>query len=396
MSRRAKVKVVKQKTNPDDKKDLMTMFSQLTGSCDAERDVIIPKINKIYKNIVEYNRLFNILLNFEPFTKYFSDYSFWFDDVSTFLKELIVSTNTDINVKYDDPTYLIGPYHAMDDAKLNAFYKDLKDNGQIKKIIISGNNLSLYKKHLLDNDDAFIYREPGLVLIPLVFTNLDLKIIWGSEVNDKAKQFIISILKHCYNIGIDMYDIITSPDVDIKKFSKILIESISQMKKQIPRCDKAFKIIENSVSLLEKNFKDYFRGSVEAGNPSIIIESFIVDISTSQKASPVVANEFRKIAAFLKANASQKNDPKVQKLFSMLNTQFTSLDSEMGRNKTVVKDDIDLDIEKDLERMAESETKTPPASVPQVKVDGEFYELVITSDDEDYEKISASVNSLIV
>lgn len=328
-----KVKTMKMSASSDaDVKDLQKMFSQITGTSDAERNVLLPKINKIYKNIVEYNNLFKIMLNFTPFINQFEEYKFWFEEIEAFLKELIETTGVDTTKKYGDHTD--GPYTEMDDLELNKFYKELKGNDSIKKIIITGSNLTAYKKHLTDElDDIFIKREPGINLQPLAFSSLDLKTIWNTDIADKGKTFILSILKRTYSIGIELYEVITSPDVDIKRFSKVLVDSIAKMKKQIPRCDKAFAIIENSVKLLEDNFKSYFRDSVEACNPSIIIESFIVDISTSQKAGASVTNEFRKIVMFLKERSSQTSDPKVQKLFSMLNTQFSAFDAELGVKK---------------------------------------------------------------
>jgi hypothetical protein len=124
----------------------------------------------------------------------------------------------------------------------------------------------------------------------------------------------------------DMHDLVTSPNVDIKKFSSVLVDSIAKMKTQIPRCNKAFAIIENSVSTLENNFKTYFRGSVEAGNPNIIIESFIGDIIKEQKADASISYEFKQIISYLKQKSAGNNDPKIKKLFGMLNMQFSSLD----------------------------------------------------------------------
>jgi hypothetical protein len=328
---KARAKVIKKSVgSTEDVKDLNSMFNQITGLSDADPEVIFPKLDKIYKNIQEYYKLYKILLDFEVFTKEFNEYNNWFDDISVFLKELISSTGVKLDTKY-------GPgekqdYHTLDDVSLNTLYKQIKNNAFVKQIIITSSNLSAYKKNLTSDpiDDIFIKREPGLILQPLAFSSLDLKVIWMSSTNDKAKKFILSILKHTYTIGIDTYDILTSPDVDIKKFSRLLIDNIAKMKKRIPRCDKAFGIIENSVKLLETNFKNYFRTSIEAENPSLIIESFVVDISTSQKVSPVVTAEFRKIIGFLKEQNSQSNDPKIKKLFSMLNNQFSSTDMDLN------------------------------------------------------------------
>lgn len=339
-----RAKVIKKSVssvNETDMKDLNKMFGQITGMANADRIVLLPKIGKIYKNIIEFNKLYTILLNFKPFTEHFNEYKFWFDNISEYLGQLISSTGVDIKAKYsdsnDDSNQMQHSFHSMDDDELNKFYKDLKENQSIKQMVITGSNLAPYKKYISDAnnlDDAFIKREPGLTLQPFAFSSMDLKTIWSSEnLDNKAKKFILSIIRHTYNIGISIYDTITSPDVDIKKFSKILIDSIAKMKKQIPRCDKAFAIIENSVSMLESNFKNYFRGSVEAGNPNIIIESFIIDISTTQKANAETTNQFKRIVSFLKEKGSQISDPKVKKLFGMLNNQFSTMDTELGIKK---------------------------------------------------------------
>ena len=53
--------------------------------------------------------------------------------------------------------------------------------------------------------------------------------------------------------------------------------------------------------MLEDNFDGYYRESVEAANPSIIIENFIVDVSVNQQPSASLTGEFRRIIMFIKA-----------------------------------------------------------------------------------------------
>jgi hypothetical protein len=345
-------------SSKDETEAISKLFGQMTGMQDAEPEVIISKLVKIYNIILKYNKLYNILLKFDEFKELFSEYATWFDEISNFLKELLSSTDVDITEEYTTESAGMLKYKNMDSKELNVFYKKFKDNRNIKKIIITGSNLSIYKKYIVDKNklsDAFIKREPGISLTPLAFTLFDLKLIWNSgKMSDQAKQFVLSIISHTYNLGIEIYEIITSPDVDIKKFSKILINSITKMKKQIPRCDAAFAVIEKSVSLLEDNFKSYYRNSIEAENPSIIVESFIVDISTSQKASPAVTAQFKKIVMFLKQNSQQNNDPKVKKLFSMLNMQFSAIDKELGIKEP-----------KESTNPAESPESTNPAESPE-------------------------------
>lgn len=381
MGRRGgKVKVMKVSAggSSEDVKDLHKMFAQITGTSDADRDVIIPKIISIYKLIIGYSKLFNILLSFDPFVKQFEEYDFWFEEIKTFLKDLVKSTDTDLQKDYSID--MSSAFHAMDNETLNTFYRDLKENPNIKKIVITGSNLVPHKRHLTETmDDVFIKREPGLTFQPFAFSTLDLKIIWNTEnISDKAKTFMMSILRRAYDMGVKLYDIITSPDVDIKKFSKLLVDSIGKMKKMIPRCDNAFAIIERSVSMLEDNFKSYFRGSVEAGNPSIIIESFIVDLSKSQKASASVTNEFRRIVMVLKERGSQNTDPKVKKLFSMLNSKFSAIDSEFGIKTTDDKLDAQDDQENEInqtndqqvvESFSESEVEHVSQTIGKINLD---------------------------
>jgi hypothetical protein len=40
--------------------------------------------------------------------------------------------------------------------------------------------------------------------------------------------------------------------------------------------------------------------------------------------------QFRKITAFMKKNAGNNKDPRVQKLFKMLNLQFSKIDKELN------------------------------------------------------------------
>lgn len=336
-----KIKKTISKGLDDDTKELNEMFEQMTGSQSADLDIIIPKLVELHSLLNKYIKVFNLLLNFKEFIESFSEYESEFKCIKNFIdniKEICDSENIFSEEKLK----------LMDINSVNTLYKSLKDKQEIQSIIITSSNLKTYKRYLEDKNnlkDEFIKREPGISLTPLSFSNLDLKKIWASEkLTHMAKKFILSILNHAYFIGHDIYELITSPDIDIKKFSKILIDNIDKMKKTIPRCDKAFNIIKNSVELLENNFKGYYRNSVEAENPSIIIESFIVDVSMSQKASVSTTSQFRKIIMYMKKQAANNNDPRVKKLFKILNTQFDL----MAKNTSM--DDTDDKSEDDIEK----------------------------------------------
>ena len=324
-----KMKKMMPKGSAEDADMLNDMFSQMTGSENADPDVIIPKLCSLNTMLVKYLKVYKLLLSFNEFIDNFPEYESDFIEVGNFIKNLEnIVTDTD---KFTEEILKSWPI-----INVNALYKKLKSIKEVQDIIITSSNLGKYTKYLSDMHnlgDEFIKREPGLSFKPIAFTNLDLKVLWASDkLNTMAKKYILSILSHTYKIGHSIYQLVTSPDIDIKKFSDVLIKNIDKMKKQIPRCDKAFDIIANSVNLLENNFGGYYKTSVEAENPSIIIESFIIDVSMSQKANATVTTQFRKIIMFMKRQSANSKDPRVSKLFKILNSQFSMMQKETGVN----------------------------------------------------------------
>lgn len=333
---RAKVKKSIPKGSLEDADLLNDMFSQMTGSENSDPEIIIPKLCELRNMLSKYVKIYTMLLNFKEFIDNFPEYSNEFLEIQEFIKT--------IEPLIDDKEINETTLKNYTVQNVNMLYKKLKNTKEVQTIIIVSSNLGKYKKYISDKNnlgDEFIKREPGLSLKPLSFTNLDLKVLWASDkLNTIAKKYILNIISHTYTIGHRVYQIITSPDIDIKKFSRVLINNIEKMKKQIPRCDKAFDIIANSVNMLESNFDGYYKTSVEAENPSIIIESFIIDVSMSQKASASTTSQFRKIIMFMKRQTSNNKDPRVSKLFKLLNSQFDLMQKETGTDSQFDKEDI--------------------------------------------------------
>ena len=122
----------------------------------------------------------------------------------------------------------------------------------------------------------------------------------------------------------DIYQLISSPDVDIDKLSEVIVAAIEAAKKQIPRCDRAFKIIGNSVDMLKSNMNTYYKDFVATSNPTIIFESFISDIANDVNMDSQTLNQFKRIIFHFrkKSESMPKN--------SKLDTMFTSLDKIMS------------------------------------------------------------------
>lgn len=323
------VKVKKMMAKSDgDTEALNEMFSQMTGAENADPDIIVPKLCKLQELLKKYYTIYNMLIGFKDFVDNFPEHEENFAEIKTFsnkVKDLLES----------DPYNFTKESLQNESANyVNTVYKRLKDEKLVHTIVVTSGNLGKYKKYLEDKSnlhDEFIKREPGLSYRPLNFTNLEFKSLWISDkLTNMAKKYILNILSHTYLIGHQTYQLITSPNIDIKKFSKVLIDNIDKMKKRIPRCNKAFDIIADSVSMLENNFDGYYKTSVEAENPSIIIESFIIDVSMKQKSNASITTQFRKIIMFMKRQSANNKDPRVAKLFKILNSQFDMMKQETG------------------------------------------------------------------
>jgi len=345
---RANVKKIIPKGDDQDTNMLNDMFEQMTGSQNADHEIIIPKFMRINEKISKFIKIYIMLLNFNEFVGNFNEYKAEFDEIKEFTKDLEKLVSKDLSES---------KMRQISKDEINILYKALKNKKEVQSIIITSSNLGRYKKHLDENNlkDDFIKREPGLSLKPLAFTQLDIKVLWSSDkLTNMAKKYILNILSHTYKLGHEIYDTVTSPDIDIKKFSKILIDNIDKMKKQIPRCDKAFNIIRNSVEMLEDNFKGYYKNSVESENPSIIIESFIIDVSMKQKSNASITGQFRKIIMYMKKASGNVTDPRIKKLFGILNSQMAKMEQSTGSTPVYSSDD---DEKEKLDDITEGEEK---------------------------------------
>jgi hypothetical protein len=105
------------------------------------------------------------------------------------------------------------------------------------------------------------------------------------------------------------------------------MSSIDEVKKHIPRCDQAFQKIIESVDLLKGNFNGYYKDYTASGNPTIIMENFVLDVSKNTKSSPAVTAQFRRIIAHYRKLASQQaSNPKLQSLFAQVDANFHELE----------------------------------------------------------------------
>lgn len=350
MGRGHKVKMIKQNI---DQEGMAEMFNQLLGD-EKSLDINIVK-DKYLKLKTNLERIYKLLDSFHN---------------TIYVKVINNTFNTEVykkNIKgfIEDCQTLIKD--DIPDDKLVRYYKMIKEHKIIKDCIHICKNLIIYKKFISDNDnlsDKFIKSSKTHELIIFPFCNFDIKMIYTHiKIDESVSKYLLIFLNMLFKTTHEIYDIITSPDIDISKFADIIVTSIKQAKKMIPRANRAFKKIEESVELLKNNFQNYYKDFVSTQNPTIILENFILDCSkeNSEDVDLDLARQFKRIVMFYQKKSQGKiKDPRIKQLFEMLNKNFDMLNVKETdiNNLDEDEDDDDDDIETvDAENINSNEIK---------------------------------------
>lgn len=368
-----KSKSVAKKTMDDP--ELQNMFNQMMGVSDPDPTIIAPK----YESILESSKSIVGLLQ-----KTFVDSSFIpksiVDDFNTAfdqIKSFCISANNELDqltlVKKEgllagrdmkkinsDPelmtAFLKGLDHGYTPSELGETYKKLKDCSTIDNIVIAARDLrshletdkSINKKQIHDLEDkeslsdSFIKKYDGdfLQLIPSICI-LDFKQMWlHDDCNDLLKNRIKYTLHLFLKKAMTIVQHIMSPDIDVSKFSEILVSNIDELRKHIPRCDKAFNKIKQSVGLLSTNFSGYYKDFVTSKNPGIIVENFVLDVASDSKADRETTMQFKRIVAFYRKKMQGNiKDPKIQKIFDLVGENLNILEKKTGQSYKKTKSD---------------------------------------------------------
>jgi hypothetical protein len=262
-------------------------------------------------------------------------------------------------------------------------YRRIKNSQVFKDIMTTSAQLQPFEPFFMKkdkdgkiiDDDSFIKKEPGQMLQPLIFCSIDLKLLWNTLFDEcpSGKKFIYSLIKNIYFISHDIYEVAYTPDVNIDEFSNVLVSTIGKLRThpELNRCGRAFDVIENSVNLLKTNFTEYFRSCVETENTATLLESFIIDVSRTQKASPTVIRQFRQITNYMAKNAKNNNDPRVKKLFKMLNIQFGKIDKELKVDTQIKESEIIDEKTNTIVSLDEVQTNIETSIQEDLKIDAE-------------------------
>ena len=315
-------KVVKTKIKTDDMRELNGMFDRLLNG-EGDIDVVIEKREKLLKLFHKVGVLLSIISRHNPLGPIGG-----LEGMREIRKFSSLITTFDVeekNIKFDIKDYYSKNMDENTYKTITESYKKMKNSEYTKQLIITAHRMESIKKHIKEEKlKEYIDTTPVLSFKPFSFSSMNFKMNWHL-FSESEKKIVVSVLEKMYYICLDIYEIVMTPDINISQFSELLVESIQKVKKQLPRCEEAFKLIENSVNLLKNNFTSYYKESVKCKNPSIIMENFILDVSKKTDSNLKVMSQFKKIYSHLKKKTG--NIPKtaeMDKLFDIINNQFQS------------------------------------------------------------------------
>ena len=237
------------------------------------------------------------------------------------------------------------------------YYNKSKKATIVHTIINTCGNLVPYKLYLKEKDslsDKFLTKSSMLTFEPVVDLELNFKLIYISDLIDsKEKEFVLLTLHKLYVISVDMYEEYSKVDIDTEQFVRAVRTTVEKLKKQIPRCDEAFKKILDSTELLRDNYSDYYKDFVGSQNSMIIAENFIQDVAGTVDRSPKLALQFRRIIQHLRdmTNKLVAHDPRYKDTFSSLldhaDNSYSEIKKTMEAEGEVMEDDEEEEEEDD-------------------------------------------------
>jgi len=313
MPRGGTVKVI---TKQDDNQELMNMFNQMLDPNQADVKIVYPKYVSLKK---EFNVWIRLLQSFT-------------------IGPLIQSFNYEMT-DFIEATQRLDDFvkaHDYTEATIVANWATFKNDPIITELVLQTcANLGRYKNAIINADALKGDWIGDLTLGTRIFSfsDLDIGLMWASpEMQEEHPQkYLLMTLHMLYKHSRNIYELTTSPDVDIRRFSEVIVAALVKLKKTpgLERCSNAFKLIERSVDRLEDNFKTYYRDMLQTNNPNIIFESFITDIATDDQIDTKTAFEFKRLIRVLNSRMNQarsSGNPEVSRLFSMVEDKLHLFD----------------------------------------------------------------------
>jgi len=317
-------------------RDINGMFNEMCGEGVVPIHIAFEKYTKLKDKLASF---ITMLENFckGSFAKTYKDYEMPMAEILVFCHQ----SRKELETYFPPP-----PFSEMDimkflsgekkldielEIKFSEVYKRAKGVDLVSNCVKTCNQLIKYKNYLISKDESgknnpsgsFITSAPGGEFRPLYFSSFNVKEAFiRSDMTDHFRNYILMVLAMTIEYTYDIYNIYISPDWDPVVFSQIMTANIEEVKKQIPRCNKAFQRIEQSLGLLESNMNNYYKDFVVTRNPSTMMENFVNDVALkNENTDPETTRQFKEIIKYYqKMSNGQIKDPRIKTLFDQVNS----------------------------------------------------------------------------
>jgi hypothetical protein len=353
----SKVKV--KKVSGGDKAEVNGIFNQILGIGAVNMNICYPKYLKIRELCSRVLKVLDVLANSSPVATIPE-----FASAATDIKKFIIEATDEYATLFkftlsgaESKLVNLNVEYAKQLKEFSDIYHAVKESKNVRGLIVICNNLVEFKRAIENvdklNADAILSMS-GVEFCPLPFSSLNVKRLLvvlstsESDNRDSLIKIVMLLLNKLYVCTYAIYQEMSSPDVDVDEFTNVVMNSLRDAKKFIPRCDKAFAKLEESVKLLKENFGNYYKDFTATKNQSTIIEHFILDVSLNTKGDAMLVQQFKKIIDFYnKQYKSQASDPRLAKLFSNLHTEMDKISenikkSDRGENEAPADQDDDM------------------------------------------------------
>lgn len=373
----SKVKIIKSTLK---NKGIVELFNSMTGVGAVNLEIVIPKLYEMTKVLTSLETVFKNLSERDFCIATASkDITSWYTNIGKvympetlkgsleFYKSVLEATNVGANTSIADNSIIdkLQEYIKKQTPEFIQVYSDdyniFKKSDIINTYMTICGNLKPYESNLKpatsDNNNngnvgKFIEQMQGSEFIPFnIITRFNfIPLFINPETHENVKKYLMKILQKVYELTHRIYSHMITPDIDVNEFAEIIRDSITDVRKKIPRCNRAFNKIEESMDLLKSNFNDYYKDFAVTKNPSSIITQFVKDVSEKTKGDAKLAFEFSRIVAYYNKLSEQNGtaqDPQVKGLFTKLTSTINQLAG--GAKDDSLAEDLKTELEDDEE-----------------------------------------------
>lgn len=352
--------------------DMSHMFKQMMGEETPDFSIIKPKYERL---LVVMSNIYTLLLKFTTLIeKRIPEYANNYEEMNDYAN----------NLKELCKNYEIPPMPLFDGTENNASiikeyvdvvskkYLALKNDKFVKNLVIVCKDLSTYSKFIKNTDKLsaqFIHDspEPDMCILKKI-TRLPFKQLYLSEKLIKvpgAQSYILTFLHMFLKETQQIYEMLSSPDIDIDKFVHIIANGLDKMKShpELRGCTDAFEKIRKSTNMLKDNFGDYYGDFVASNNPNIIMENFISDVSRKVEGNIRLVSQFKKIMGFYRRQLQKSGNvpSQVTGMMNFIGDKLDKVDSSKDDDNSTPEDSEE---DPDIPELEEVQTTPKKSSQP--------------------------------